>query len=283
MTEGRYAFLGCESEYETAAAVIFGAPFDSTSSFRPGARFGPGAIRAESQGLETYSPYQDRDLEEISVFDAGDLELPMGSAARTLQAVEDLAGRVLEDRKLPVMLGGEHLLTLGAARSACRRFPDLHVVHLDAHADLREEYMGEALSHATVMRRVWEMTGDGRIHQFGIRSGTREEFRWAGEHTSMTRFGLDGLDSLRDSLADAPVYLTLDLDVLDPSVLGGTGTPEPGGVGFSALLRALSSLRELRVVGFDVMELAPSWDPTGASTAAACKLLREMLLLFVRK
>lgn len=271
-------FIGCDKGYDEASTVLFGAPFDSTTSFRPGARFGPKAIRGESFGLETYSPYQDRDLNDITVFDAGDLELPFGSPERALKQIEGVAAQILADGKRPFLLGGEHLVTLGAFRAALKAYPDLAVIHLDAHTDLREDYLGEKLSHATVMRRIWELVGDKNIYQFGIRSGEKSEFSFSREHLSLTPFNLHGFAALMKELEGRPIYFTLDLDVLDPSVFPGTGTPEAGGVSFQDLLIALMELRHLQVVACDVNELAPNYDPTGASTAVACKVVRELLL-----
>ncbi len=271
-------FLGCDSDYAEAALVLFGAPFDGTTSYRPGARFGPRAIRAESYGLETYSPYQDRDLEALCVFDGGDLELPFGNSEAVLSLVEATVAGILKDGKTPVMLGGEHLITLGALRPFARRYPGLHVLHLDAHTDLRDDYLGQTLSHATVMRRIWELLGDGKIHQFGIRSGLKEEFQFARAHADLHMFNLDGFAETVKALAGQPVYLSLDLDVLDPSLFPGTGTPEAGGVSFEALLGAILALRETNIVGCDVNELSPGLDASGASTATACKITREILL-----
>ena len=275
-------FIGCEADYEEAQVVLFGAPFDSTTSYRPGARFGSAAVRHESYGLETYSPYLDRSLEDISVFDSGDLELPMGSAEAALDAISQHTAQILSDGKTPFMIGGEHLVTLGAFREVQKVFPDVHIIHFDAHADLRQDYLGVQLSHACVLRRCHDIIGDGRIHQFGIRSGDREEFHWArAGHTDMYPFTLDGLDDTIDTLAmnRVPVYLTVDLDVLDPSVFPGTGTPEAGGVTFDALRCALTVVcSRLNIVALDVNELAPMLDPTGVSTAVACKVVRELLL-----
>ena len=169
MRQNVETFLACEASYEEAGIVLFGAPFDSTTSFRPGARFGSAAIRHESYGVETYSPYQDKDLEEIKVFDSGDLELCFGSAERALADIEERADRILADGKLPLLVGGEHLVTLGSVRAAARKYPELHIVHFDAHADLRDEYLGVSLSHACVIRRCHDLLGDGRLHQFCIR------------------------------------------------------------------------------------------------------------------
>ena len=272
-------FLCCDAAFEEADTVLFGAPFDCTTSYRPGTRFGSAAIRHESYGLESYSPYQDRDLLDALVFDSGDLELPFGSPERALADIEERASLILQAGKRPFLLGGEHLVTLGAVRAAVKRFPDLHIVHFDAHADLRSEYLGVSLSHACVLRRCWELVGDGRIFQFGIRSGDREEFRWGASHVKTNRFSFEGLEETLRSLAGQPVYFTVDLDVLDPSVFPGTGTPESGGVSFDELRRAATLVcRSANVVACDVNELSPPYDPSGNSTAAACKIVREMLL-----
>ncbi|MDR3207072.1 MAG: agmatinase [Oscillospiraceae bacterium] len=277
------AFIGCDASYEEAAAVLFGAPFDGTTSFRPGARFGPHAIRSDAFGIETYSPYQNRDLTELRLHDVGDLELPFGNADAALSAIEVHTRKLLGDGKTPVLLGGEHLVTLGALRAVHAAHPGLHVVQFDAHADLRDDYLGEKLSHACVMRRAWELLGDGAVHQFGIRSGEQAEFAFAAAHTELHPFAFDGLSDTVRALGDTPVYFTLDLDVLDPSAFPGTGTPEPGGVAFRELLQAVLALGPLNIVAFDLTELSPPYDPTGASTAAACKILRELLLLTIRK
>lgn len=273
-------FIGCASEFAAAQAVLFGAPYDSTTSYRPGARFGSAAIRNESYGIETYSPYQDRDLEELAVCDAGDLELPFGAPEPALDLIETETSRIFDAGKVPVLLGGEHLVTLGAVRAAVRHHPGLHILHFDAHADLRTDYLGNPLSHACVLRRCHDALGDGRIFQFGIRSGTREEFAFAAEgHVRMERFAADTLPSVTLPKG-TPVYLTVDLDVLDPSEFPGTGTPEAGGLSFEALRRALMDVfARFQVVAFDLVELAPMLDASGRSTALACKLLRECLLV----
>lgn len=272
-------FIGCDSEYKDAAIVLFGAPFDSTTSYRPGARFGSAAIRNEFFGIESYSPYQQRDLTECAVFDGGDLELSFGDPVPALAAIEAQTAEILADGKLPVLLGGEHLVTLGAVRAAAKKYPNLCILHFDAHADLREDYLGQKLSHATVMRRIWELVGDGRIFQFGIRSGDKSEWDFAENHVITRPFDLAGLEAVAEGLQGTPVYLTIDMDVLDPSVFPGTGTPEAGGISFSALLEAIHALSGLHIVGADLVELAPNYDHSGISTAAACKLTRELLLM----
>lgn len=276
-------FIGCDAEYEPAKIVLFGAPFDSTTSYRPGARFGSAAIRHESYGIETYSPYQDRDLEDVNVFDSGDLELCFGSSETALADIERRSAKIIGDGKIPFLIGGEHLVTLGSVRAVAEKYPDIHIIHFDAHADLRDDYLGARLSHACVMRRCYELTGDNRIHQFCIRSGEKGEFEFAGAHTDMHRFNFNGLRELTEKLkADkTPVYFTVDLDCLDPSAFPGTGTPEAGGVNFNELLDAIIMVAGCNVVGADINELAPMLDTSGISTAAACKILREMILALI--
>ena len=277
-------FIGCDAGYQESKLVLFGAPFDSTTSFRPGARFGSAAIRHESFGIETYSPYQDKDLENYDVFDLGDLELCFGSAESALHDIEETAENIFEDGKIPILIGGEHLVTLGSVCAAIRHFPDLHIIHFDAHADLRDDYLGAKLSHACVMRRCHELTGDGRIHQFCIRSGERQEFVFAREHTDFHPFDFQGLKELTGELKEkkVPVYFSIDLDCLDPSGFPGTGTPEAGGVTFRELLDAILQVSKCRVIGADINELAPMLDASGVSTAAACKVLRELILSFYK-
>ena len=280
MNKNVETFIGCDCGYEEASIALFGAPFDSTTSFRPGARFGSAAIRHESFGLETYSPYQDKDLTDKKVFDCGDLELCFGSSEAALKDIEELTRKIVNDGKLPIMIGGEHLVTYGAVKAVFGKFPDLQIIHFDAHADLRDDYLGAKLSHACVMRRCFDLLGDNKIHQFCIRSGDREEFRFADEHTDMHKFSFDGLPELVSELESnkTPVYLTIDLDCLDPSVFCGTGTPEAGGVSFTELLSAILKVSRTNIVGADINELAPMLDSSGASTATACKVLRELIL-----
>ncbi len=278
-------FIAADADYKDAAMVLFGAPYDSTTSFRPGARFGPSAMRSESFGIETFSPYQNLDMaDDMTVHDAGDMELPFGDPRPVLDMIEAKAAAILDDGKMPVLLGGEHLVSLGSVRAVAARHPALHIIHFDAHADLREDYQGNPLSHACVMRRCHDIIGDGRIHQFGIRSGTRDEFEFMSSgHVATERHTCGTLRNL--SLPqDVPVYLTVDLDVLDPSEFPGTGTQEAGGLRFRELLDALLDVfARFNVVAFDNVELAPSLDHSGRSTAIACKLLREELLAAGRR
>lgn len=276
-------FIGCESSFEEASTVLFGIPFDGTTSFRPGTRFAMQAIRQDSFGLESYSPYLDRDLEEEAIHDGGDLDLPFGNTERVLSDIATYTKEVLDSGKKFLMVGGEHLVSLPTIEAAYEKYPDLHVIHIDAHTDLREDYMGESLSHASVIRRCFDFLGDGRIFQFGIRSGLKEEFEWAKEHTYMEKFTIDTLPQIVQQLKDVPVYVTIDLDVLDPGTFPGTGTPEPGGITYKELLAGIVALQDLnQIVSADVVELSPQYDPSGASTAMACKTVREMLLTLTK-
>lgn len=281
MDRNVHTFIGCDKEYSESNIVIFGAPFDSTTSYRPGTRFASAAMRSESFGIETYSPYLDLDLvSDARVFDGGDLELPFGSPEAALGMIQDFTEEILADGKFPVMIGGEHLVTLATVRAVAARYSNLHIIHFDAHADLRDDYLGVKLSHACVMRRCHEILGDDRIFQFGIRSGDRSEFAWADEgHVTMRKFDLRTLPEVAEKLADLPIYVTVDLDVLDPSQFPGTGTPEAGGVTFTELREALKITLGLNVVAMDMNELSPALDHSGASTALACKLMREALLM----
>lgn len=274
-------FIGCDANYKDADIVIFGAPFDSTTSYRPGARFGPSAIRHESYGIETYSPYQDKDLLDKQVFDSGDIELCIGDAKIALNQIEKRVNTILKDGKRPLMLGGEHLVTYPVVKALHNKYKDLHIIHFDAHADLRNDYLGAKLSHACVIRRCHDILGDNKIFQFGIRSGDKEEFEFAKNHTYMNKFNLDTLENIVNDLKqkNVPIYFTIDLDVIDPAYFPGTGTPEAGGINFEQLKNAIILIgNNLNIVGADINELAPNLDNSGISTAIACKILRELLL-----
>ena len=274
-----HTFIGCDSDFDEADLVIFGAPFDSTTSFRPGTRFAADYIRMDSFGLETYSPYLDKDLTDYALTDIGNLDLPFGNAAKSLDLIEETATTILAADKIPFLIGGEHLVSLGTIRAAYKKHPNLKLLHFDAHADLRDQYMGEPLSHSAVIRRSWDFMGDGTIYQFCIRSGEKAEFEWAKNHTHLEKFTYDTLKSVVESLGtEDPIYVTIDLDVLDPAIFSGTGTPEPGGIFFKDMIDILKTLSPLNIIGADVVELSPHYDQTGVSTATACKVIRELML-----
>jgi agmatinase len=257
---------------------LFGAPFDSTSSFRPGSRFGPGAIREASYGLETFSPALNADLEDCSFMDMGDVELPFGDPAPALDIIEKTTQGILSAGRIPFLLGGEHLMSLGAIRATAKVHPDLKVIHLDAHADLRDDYLGMKLSHATVMRRVYEFLGHESLRQIGVRSCTRDE------HALVLDVQSTSAEQIALRAGNRPCYLTCDLDILDPSVLPGTGTPEPGGLTYQELITMLVSIiSRLNIVGLDIVELAPQLDPTDISSIVAAKVVRECLIVLNRK
>ena len=280
-------FIGCDKSYREADTVLFGAPYDSTTSFRPGTRFGPSAMRMESFGIETYSPMQDKDLvDDTKVFDSGDLELPFGAPEPALKMIEERSAQILEDGKRPFLLGGEHLVTLGAFRAVQKKYPNVVIIHFDAHADLREDYLGNPLSHACVLRRIHDLVGDGRIFQFGVRSGTREEFAFMKSgHVTTEPFTSATLAKVVKSIPKkTPLYLTIDMDVLDPSEFPGTGTQEAGGFSYPQLVEDVRLIcSRLNVVALDNVELNPGLDSTGRSTALACKFLRECLLSLTNK
>ena len=258
---------------------IIGAPFDGTASFRPGSRFGPSAIRDASDGIETWSPDLDSDLESVHYADAGDLELPMGNTEGVLAIIREAVDECLTDDVIPFLLGGEHLITLPAVESVFEKYPDLVVVQLDAHADQRDDYLGVELSHACVMRRISELVGDENVRQLGIRSGTQREYELMKSFGTLTTFREDDLIELVDWIGDRPVYLTVDLDVFDPACFPGTGTPEPGGIEWWTFQRFIKATLGCDIVGLDVVELAPQLDASGCSSVLAAKCVREMLLI----
>ena len=269
-----------QSAPEQAGFHIIPVPLEQSVSYGGGTVKGPQALLAASHQLEAwecgFAPG------ESGFFTAQAVDCA-GPITETLDRIEAAVAHAIACEAVPVVLGGEHTVTLGAlralARPAEKTGEPFGVVQFDAHADLRDDYLGVKLSHACVLRRCWELTGDGKIYQFGIRSGDRQEWRWGKDHVSTHRFDLDGLEETLDRLGDTPLYFTLDLDVLDPSVFPGTGTPEPGGVSFDALRKAVTLVCEkANVIACDVNELSPPCDQSGVSTMAACKIVREMLL-----
>ena len=271
-------FMGAQRDPQDCQVGVFGVPYDGTTSFRPGTRFGPAAIRDVSEGLETYCPQLDRDLDDIAYADLGALAIPFGAPEPVVERVKTATEAVLDLGLKPLMLGGEHSISSGAVSAVAERHPDLVLVQLDAHADLREEWLGARHSHACAMRRCLEVLPSGDLLQLAIRSGTRLEFQEL-RHSGRLIQDCPALAHAMQNLAGRPIYLTVDLDWFDPSVLPGTGTPEPGGFHWSDFAQVLQVLQDHRLVGADVVELAPQLDASGASAVLAAKVVRSLLLL----
>ncbi len=276
-------YISANASFERSGGVILGCPYDGSASFRPGARFGPSAIRRASWGIETFSPYFQRDLTQCSIHDMGDLELPLGEKKVSLDLIRMALRKILSGKKFPILLGGDHLITLPIMEEVLKIHPRLHVLQIDAHTDLRDDYLGESLCHSTVMRWVIERLGKDRLFQIGIRSGTEEEFKLARRMRSIVSLDRGSLSSMIRRLRNQPVYITLDLDVMDPSFLSGVGTPEPGGLTFQEFISLLKRLQTLHVIGFDIVELTPDYDLTQVSSVTASVILREMILAFFIK
>lgn len=267
-------FIGAVSSYEDSKIVMLGLPYDCTCSNRAGTRFAPQAARLESIGIETYSVYFDKEMEECAFFDAGDLEYPFGNALKMLEITEQNVDCIYRDGKKLLGVGGEHLITLASVKSVLKKYDNLAVIQFDAHTDLRKQYLGEELTHSGVMYRIAQLIGYENIAQIGLRSGEKEEFDIVKKYSTQ-KFKKEELDKFKDK----NIFLTIDLDVLDPSLMSGVGTPEAGGLTYLELMDWLVYLKDFNIIGADIMELAPDIDPTKTSTATACKLIREVLML----
>ncbi|AOZ88984.1 agmatinase [Bacillus xiamenensis] len=279
-------FIGSHPTWEDAKVILYGMPMDWTVSYRPGSRFGPNRIREVSIGLEEYSPYLDRELHEVPFFDAGDIPLPFGNAQKSLDLIEEYVDSILEKGKFPLGMGGEHLVSWPVFRAMYKKYPDLAIIHMDAHTDLREEYEGEPLSHSTPIRKAAGLIGPENVFSFGIRSGMKEEFEWAkeaGMHISKFEV-LEPLKQVLPKLKGRTVYVTIDIDVLDPAHAPGTGTVDAGGITSKELLASIHAIAgsDVHVVGADLVEVAPVYDHSDQTANTASKLLREMLLGFVK-
>lgn len=279
--EKNFGFMGNNPDYQACSKVILGLPMDSTTSFRPGTRLAPARIRAVSEGIEEYSVYQRRSLVDIDFYDGGDILIPLGNITESLNRIEQTAASILQQGKKTFCMGGEHLVSLPVIKAYHHYYPDLAVVQMDAHADLRAEYLGEELSHATVMRHVVETIGEGRLFQLGIRSATEDELAFAEVKTRLYLDQLlDAANAVKQQIQSRPVYITVDIDVLDPAFAPGTGTPEAGGFSSRELLQTLHSLAELDVVGFDLVEISPPYEKGDNTSILGAKLMREALLAF---
>ncbi len=267
-------WIGSLENYNDAGIVMLGLPFDGTCSYRPGSRFAPERLRLASWGLEDYSPIYDKHLEDVKFFDAGELEFPLGNTQKALDVIEQNARQIFTDNKKYLGIGGEHLVTLPAVKACKEKYDNLAVIHFDAHTDLREDYLGERLSHASVMRRIGEIIGFDNIKQIGIRSGLKEEFELMKKYNTQVESSKD-----LEKLLNKKIFLTIDVDVLDPSVMPGTGTPEPDGLYYRELAEWIKYLKDFDIVGADVVELAPDYDKSEVSTAVVTKIIRDVLMI----
>lgn len=272
-------FIGCEASFDEASFLIAGIPYDGTSSFRPGSRFGPDDIRKSSYSIETFSHVQEADLTDMKICDMGNLELPFGNRDRVLAETEALAQKIIDSGKKGLYIGGEHLLTLPLVRRYAEKYKGLRVIHFDAHADMRDEMLGERYSHATVARRLVEMVGAKSHYMFGIRSFEKDEYEFIKKNKIFCDSDFDRFFESCKKLKNTPVYFTLDLDVFNPAELPGLGTPEAGGIGYKDYMEyLLKGLSTLDIVGMDVLEMAPHCDPSGNSGVFAAKVIRELIL-----
>ena len=261
-------------DYDSCAIVMLGLPFDGTVSYKSGSRFAPEQIRLASWGLEEYSPNFDKDLNDVNFHDAGDLEFPLGNTIKSLELIRENVEDIYKDGKKVFGIGGEHLVTLPEIQAVSKYVDNLAIVHFDAHTDLREEYLGEEMSHSAVIRHCSKIVGPENIKQIGIRSGMKEEWDFMKKHNTLCHKYSD-----LDSLKGKNIFVTVDLDCLDTSIMPGTGTPEAGGLQFNELIEWFKYLRDFNIVGADVVELAPDYDASGVSTAVATKVIRELLMI----
>ncbi len=276
----RTLFADANSDYDNARYVICGVPFDGTSCFRRGSRYAPGAMRDNSYNFETYSRLFDIDLCDAGIHDAGNLEVA-DNIDTTLDMISVHAARFVADGKIPVMLGGEHSLTLPFVEACKEKYGDLGFVVLDAHMDMRQEYEGEVNSHACISRHVFEKV-TRKYASVGIRSGTREEYEYAREKglkvfsaEDVLSMGMEEVvHGIRDHI-EGPVYLSIDMDAIDPAYAPALGTPEPYGLTPRDVRTVISCLAP-DIVGFDLVEIAPAYDSGGTALLGA-KLVRDFI------
>lgn len=261
------------SSFEEADIVIYGLPFDQTSSFLPGSKYGPEFIRFCSENIEDYSPYQNKSLNDYKICDLDDLVFDIENWD---EQIEKKVKEIFDKDKFFIFLGGEHTITVPVIRAVKNTFSDLTVIQFDAHCDLRDEYQGKKMCHASVMRRVSELIGIERIYQFGIRSGTKEEFSFGKNLYKFEVF--EPLSSVIESI-NGPVYLSIDVDVLDPGILPAVSTPEPGGISYQELIKSLLLLKEKQLIGADIVEYNPLTASPYASGSTVAEILRELILI----
>ena len=276
-------YMGAKRSPENCSIGIFGVNYDGTCSFKPGARFGPEAIRQVSSCLETYCPKIKKDLEDIMYVDFGSILIDKNDSKSVIESVKSATNYLISKRLSPIMLGGEHSITRGAIEALVKKYPDLILVQLDAHADLRESYMGNEHNHACTMKRCLDILPQKKIFQVGIRSGTKEEYKFMIENNQLVDFqtgkNSQELEKAILPYKNSPIYLTIDLDWFDPSLLSGTGTPEPGGFFWSDFEVILKTLKSLNIVASDIVELSPDIDSSGVSSVVAAKVLRSLIMI----
>jgi agmatinase len=260
-----------QSSIETARVALIPVPYDSTTSFRSGSRDGPEAMITASYGLEDYDFELELDVAEIGIHTTGALEPHMAGPGPMTQRIKEAVASYIDEGMTVGLLGGEHSITIGSVQAHVEAYPDLSVLYLDAHADLRDEYMGTPFGHASAARRAYECCP---IALAGIRSLCQEEHDFIRANDIPVWYWNpdpqgNGPESVLDSLSDN-VYVSVDLDVLDPAVMSAVGTPEPGGMVWHQLVSLLGKVAESRqIVGFDVCELAPADGPPACSYTAA--------------
>ena len=267
-------WMGQNPDYNSSDIIMLGLPFDGTVSYRPGSRFAPEQIRLASWGLEEYSPEFNKELADVNFHDAGDLEFPLGNTYKSLEQIKNNVKDIYKDGKRVFAIGGEHLVTLPEIQAISEFYKDFAIVHFDAHTDLREEYLGEEMSHSAVMRHCAKIVGEKNIKQIGIRSGLKEEWDFMRENNTLCKTYSD-----LDSIKNKKIFITVDLDCLDTSIISGTGTLEAGGMTFNELIGWFKYLKNFDIIGADVVELAPDYDTSGVSTAVATKVIRELLMI----
>ena len=276
-------FLGAQRSVDQCKVSLLGVPYDGTCCYRPGARFGPAAVREDSYGIETYCPQLNLDLENIKFADVGSLDVPFGNAKLTIDYVEDATAVLLNNNLKPLIIGGEHSITSGIIKSVIKNYPELLIIQLDAHADLRDEWLGSKFSHACTMKRCLEVLPSKKIFQVGIRSGTKSEFLEMNKTKRLIQHTLGEnakyLEEALRSFKGAPIYLTFDLDWFDPSIMPGTGTPEPGGYFWGDFAAVVDVIKSHNLIGADVVELSPKFDNSGISSVLAAKVIRSLIML----
>ncbi len=281
-TEGA-VFMGAKRIISGSKIGIFGVNYDGTTSYKPGTRFGPNAIRNVSESLETYCPLLNNDLSLINYFDAGSLKIDLSNNHSIIKKVKLGTDFLIKNNLKPLILGGEHSISIGAIEALVEKYPNLLMIHLDAHADLRDSYQNNKYSHACTIRRCLELLPSKKVIQIGVRSGTQEEFEIMKNNHQLINFRTGDsnieIQNFLEPVKDQPIYITVDLDWFDPSLLSGTGTPEPGGFFWHDFENIIELLRKFKIVGCDIVELAPDLDSSGISSIVAAKTARSLIMI----